>query len=86
MNGTRPQLPRRTRKPNLTLTGLRLNRGLSQRGLSALTGVSAATIGLAERGHVPSPRVQFELAEFFGVQVLDIWPIPGLDREAALPV
>jgi DNA-binding XRE family transcriptional regulator len=70
----------RTRKPNLALTGHRLNKGLSPNGLSGLTGVSAQTIRLAEKGHLPSPRVMFELAQFFEVEVLDIWPLPGQEK------
>ena len=67
----------RNRKPNLVLQAHRLNRGLSPNDLARLTGVSAPSIRLAEAGHVPGPRIQFALAEFFGVQVLDIWPLPG---------
>lgn len=80
MHGNRQS--HRTRKPNLVLTGLRVNRGLSPNDLSRFTGVSAGTIRLAEKGHTPGPRIQFELAEFFGVAVLDIWPIPGLECTA----
>jgi transcriptional regulator with XRE-family HTH domain len=67
----------RNRKPNLTLMGLRLNRGLSINDLARLTGVSAPTIRLTEDGHVPGPRIQFALADFFGVEVLHVWPLPG---------
>lgn len=67
----------RNRKPNLVLMGLRLNRGLSVNDLSRLTGVSAPTIRMTEAGHVPGPRIQFALAEFFEVEVLHIWPLPG---------
>jgi transcriptional regulator with XRE-family HTH domain len=77
------KVPLRTRKPNLALRGLRLNKGLSPNGLSELTGVSAQTIRLSERGHVPSPRVMFELARFFEVEVLDIWPLPGQEKALA---
>lgn len=78
MNGIAPKKVRATRKkPNLTLTALRLNRGLSPNDLARLTGVSAETIRLTEKGHEPGPRIKFELAEFFEVEVLDIWPLPG---------
>lgn len=83
MNGNASQVLRKTRKPNLTLIGLRLNKGLSPNDLARLTGVSAATIRLAEKGHTPGPRIMFELADFLGVSVLDIWPIPGFDRTVA---
>lgn len=76
MSGTASSVHR----PNLTLIGLRLNHGLSPRDLAHLTGVSASTIRLAEKGHIPGPRVMFALAEFLGVEVLDIWPLPGRTR------
>lgn len=61
--------------PNTKLIGLRINAGLSPNRLSYLTGVSAPTIRLAERGHTPEPRVQFALASHFGLLPLDIWPL-----------
>jgi transcriptional regulator with XRE-family HTH domain len=70
------------KQPNLTLLGLRLNRGLSPAELAGLTGVSAETIRLAEKGHIPSPRVMFALADFFEVEVLDVWPLKGVDQRA----
>lgn len=73
---------KRNRKPNLTLKALRINRGLSREELAHLSGVSYPTIRLAEEtGHEPGPRIAFAIAEVLGVTVLDIWPIPGLDRE-----
>lgn len=77
MGGTSPQV---TRKPNLMLVSLRLNRGLSQRQVAYFTGVSTETIRLVEKGHVPGPRVGFDLAQFFGVQFTDLWPLPDNDR------
>jgi DNA-binding XRE family transcriptional regulator len=81
MNGQRPKLfAGGGRKPNLTLIGLRLNRGLSPNELAGLVDVSAETIRLAEKGHIPSPRVMFELAGFFEVEVVSIWPLKGQER------
>jgi transcriptional regulator with XRE-family HTH domain len=74
----------RNRKPNLTLKALRLNRGLSVNDLAYLAGVSAPTIRLTEAGHIPGPRIQFALAEFFGVAVLHIWPLPGHVSQAGV--
>lgn len=64
------------RIPNRRLQELRINRGLSPNDLAGATGVSAGTIRLAERGFTPGPRIQFALASYFGVQPLDIWPLP----------
>jgi transcriptional regulator with XRE-family HTH domain len=68
------------RKPNQKLIALRVNKGMSPEQLSRLTGVSAPTIRLAERGHIPMPRTQFAIAEAFDLEPLDIWPI---ERQAA---
>lgn len=73
------------KKPNLTLVGLRLNKGLSVKELAKLSGVSAETIRLAEKGHIPGPRVMFALADFLDVQVLDIWKLKGEKKQAVLP-
>lgn len=68
------------RKPNLELIGLRVNRGMSPEQLAYMTGLSAPTIRLAERGHLPMPRTQFAIAEAFGLAPTDIWP---LERQVA---
>lgn len=65
--------------PNRKLQGLRINAGLSPNALGYRAGVSGQTIRLAERGHVPSPRVQFAVAEVFETTPLEIWP---LERQA----
>lgn len=45
--------------------------------------VDAHTIRRIERhGHVPGPRVQFVLANFFGCPMRDIW-VPSRQRAAA---
>lgn len=63
------------RRRNLTLIALRINAGLSRDDLSLKTGVGRETIRLAESGFVPTPRVQFAIAQAFGKLPLDIWPI-----------
>lgn len=69
------------RKPNTQLIALRVNRGMSPEQLAYFTGLSAPTIRLAERGHLPQPRTQFAIAEFFEMEPTDIWP---LERQVAL--
>jgi DNA-binding XRE family transcriptional regulator len=68
-------MPVRNRKPNTQLIELRVNRGMSPEQLAYFTGVSAPTIRLAERGHLPQARTQFAIAEFFDLSPTDIWPI-----------
>lgn len=61
--------------PNRHLQELRINAGLSPNDLAHRTNVSAATIRMAEAGYVPGPRIQFALADHFGLKPLDIWPL-----------
>ena len=63
------------RRPNRRLQELRINAGLSPNDLARRTHVGAATIRMAEAGHTPGPRIQFALAEHFGLEPLDIWPL-----------
>jgi len=72
------------RKPNRTLTSLRLNSGLSPNQLAFRAEVSGPTVRLAERGHVPSPRVQFQIAEVFGLTPLDLWPLENQKEFASV--
>lgn len=57
------------------LQALRINEGLSREDLARRTGVSRESIRLAELGAVPGPRIQFALADVFGLRPLDIWPL-----------
>lgn len=68
----------RHRVPNRKLQELRINAGLSPNALGYRAGVSGKTIRMAEAGWLPSPRVQFQIAEIFELQPLDLWP---LDRQ-----
>lgn len=61
--------------PNRRLQELRINQGLSQRDLAHEVGISPGTVRLAECGFVPGPRVQFAIAEHFGLKPLDLWPL-----------
>lgn len=69
------RIAKRCTAPNLRLIELRVNAGLSPNQLAYLTGISAPTIRLAEKGHTPEPRVQFAIAQHFGLLPLDIWPL-----------
>lgn len=55
----------------------RINRGLSLRDAAAAIGVSANILQRAENGGPrPHPRHAKRVADFYGVQVTDIWPVP----------
>lgn len=62
-------------RKNLELIALRVNAGLSREQLSYRTGISRETIRLVEDGWVPTPRVQFALANEFRRLPLDLWPL-----------
>lgn len=70
----RAKVARRMR-PHRQLQRLRVNEGLSPNALAYRAGVSGNTIRMAEAGFLPSPRVQFAIAEVFDLRPLDIWPI-----------
>ena len=78
-NGKPASAPRGTRarrKKNRTLIELRLRQGLSTNDLAFRAEVSGPSVRLAERGHLPSPRVQFAIAKVLGVKdPLSIWPL-----------
>jgi transcriptional regulator with XRE-family HTH domain len=65
----------------LNLTEKRVNRGLSLPVASREIGISRGTLQRAEAGEMPSPALAKKIADFYGVQVTDIWPLP--DRSAA---
>ena len=74
------QGPRRRVTPNRRLQALRINEGLSPNALAYRAGVSGNTVRMAEAGFVPTPRVQFALAEVFEKRPLDIWPLDSQAR------
>lgn len=59
----------------------RLNRGLSPAAAAADIGISRGTLRRAESGERPQVAVAKKIADFYGVQVTDIWPVE--DRSAA---
>ena len=52
-----------------------MNRGVTLRLLAEATGVSKATLIRLERGGEPHATTAKRIADFFGVQVTDIWPV-----------
>lgn len=54
---------------------LRINEGLSPNDLGLRAGVSGKTVRLAEKGYIPTPRVQHAVASVFQLQCTDIWPL-----------
>lgn len=70
----------RIAQPNRRLQELRINAGLSTTDLAYRAGTSAKTIRLAEKGYVPGPRLQFQIAQVFELLPLDLWP---LERQKA---
>jgi DNA-binding XRE family transcriptional regulator len=71
------------KRPNLRLTELRYEAGLSQHRLAHFAGVSQGTISLAERGWEPFPRnagaILDVLESKLGREVayVEVWPQPG---------
>lgn len=60
----------------------RLRRGLSQEGLAIAVGISVDVIRTAEKGGRPRrPEHAVAIADFFGIDVLQQWP---LDAEEAV--
>lgn len=73
-----PKATRRT--PNRRLQALRINKGMSPNDLAYQAGTTGKTIRLVEAGHVPSPRLQFQIAGVFELLPLDLWPLHENDR------
>lgn len=54
----------------------RIDHGLSPEQLGGLIGVSGHTIRrIEEKGMVPTPRVQFAIANFFRLRPTEMWPL-----------
>jgi transcriptional regulator with XRE-family HTH domain len=68
-----------TRRIAISLPEARLEHGLSQRQLAALSGVSVATVGRAERGGRVGPALLVRLAA--AVLVLDVYRPPYFDDD-----
>ena len=72
------------------LKELATDKGLSPEALAweiyktARIQVSGRTIRRIEQaGVIPTPRVQFALASFFGLRPTEIWPLPSQRKVAA---
>ena len=63
------------------LRAARQNQGLTLREAAARIGVDFTAIQRAELGARPFPANAKKIADFYGVQVTDIWPVK--DRSAA---
>jgi DNA-binding XRE family transcriptional regulator len=61
---------------------MRIQAGMSPNDLALRAGVTGKTVRLAEAGHVPSPRVQFQIAAVFGLLPLDLWRLEHTGRQA----
>jgi hypothetical protein len=53
---------------------------MSPNDLAYHAGTTGKTIRLVESGHVPSPRLQFQIAGVFDLLPLDLWPLHDNDR------
>lgn len=61
----------------------RIDAGLSPEQLGLLVGVSGHTIRRIERdGCVPTPRVQFLLAQYFDLRATDVWRLSNHRQRA----
>ena len=67
----------------MNLLAERLNRGLSQADAAEVIGVSRGTLDRAESGLSVQVANAKRIADFYGVQVTDIWPVAEPEREAA---
>ena len=65
----------------MNLLGERLNQGLTSRDAAERIGVSQAILLRAESGLGVRPKHAKAIADFYGVQVTDIWPVEN--RSAA---
>jgi transcriptional regulator with XRE-family HTH domain len=62
-------------RPAESLRDLRRNRGLSLRAAASKMGLAdPSPLFRAERGAVPNPANAKRIADFFQVQVSDLWP------------
>lgn len=58
----------------------RENRGLSQKAMADLLCVTEDVIRTIEAGRVPQPVNRFKVSAFYGMKVVDLWPV---DERAA---
>lgn len=74
------------RSPNVRLQELRINAGLSPNDLAYRAATTGNTVRLAERGFTPGPRIQYAIAQVFGVRPLDIWPLEQQVRTRGMAI
>lgn len=67
----------------MNLEATRLNMGLTAKAAAELIGIPDYTLRYAETTGQPRPETAKRIADFYGVQVTDIWPVPDPDREMA---
>jgi DNA-binding XRE family transcriptional regulator len=65
------------------LEAARLNSGHSLRSGAKVIGITRETLERAERGQGVHPATAKKIADFYGVQVTDIWPVDQPGRSAA---
>lgn len=63
----------------MNLTAERLNRGLSVPAFARDAGVPEHVVRYAEKGNMPSPPNALKIADYLGVRVTDLWPVPEKD-------
>jgi transcriptional regulator with XRE-family HTH domain len=65
----------------VNLRAARLNRGLSVREAAKEIGVKPSTLRRAEHGDGVHPGTAKKIADYYGVRVTDIWPLPDPDPD-----
>lgn len=60
----------------------RINRGLTISEVAETCDVARSTLVKAEGGEMPQPPQAKRIADFYGVRVTDIWPVPEPVEEA----
>lgn len=65
------------------LRAARLNAGLAVRELARAVDVPEQSVRRLELGNGVTPAIAKRIADYFGVQVTDLMPLPQPDREAA---
>ena len=67
----------------ISLRGDRLNRGLTLRQAATEIGVSVGALQRAESGFTLNPSNAKAVADFYGYEVTEIWPLSQTERAAA---
>lgn len=67
----------------MNLKAERINRGLSRRGAAREIDVPEQTLRRAERGLGVHPANAKKIADFYGCQVTDLWPLEAQQGAAA---